>query len=113
MGILCFTASTQRPNPVSVRAAPNAGDAPGSGCVPAGNPLRHNSIGERGLKLVEHLAFVLEMALGTISPPALAFRRLVSRHQLLAQGIDGACQGQAGAAAAVRRTSTPLSGAPT
>jgi hypothetical protein len=112
MEILCFTASTERPNPVSVGAAPNAGtrQAP---AAPAGDPSRHNTIGERGLKLVEHLAFVLEMALGTISSPALPFRPLVSRHQLLAQGIDGACQGQAGAAAAVRRTSTPLSGAPT
>ena len=91
MGILCFTASTQRPNLVSVRAAPNAGAARAPS-APAGDPLRHNSIGERGLTLVEHLAFVLEMALGTISPPALAFRPLISRHQLLAQGLDGACQ---------------------
>jgi hypothetical protein len=81
--VLTSSASAQRPTQAP-RRAPSA---------PAGDPLRHNSIGERGLTLVEHLAFVLEMALGTISPPALAFRPLVSRHQLLAQGFDGACQG--------------------
>jgi hypothetical protein len=86
--------TAQRPTqaPQQAPAVPAIGFGAECSRLVGGDPFGRNIIGERGSQLIDALPLVLEVALGTISPPALGFLPLIRLRQLLSQRLNSAFQ---------------------